>query len=996
MTSAYDTLILGESGLQAYYPLNETSGTTANDLTANAYNGTITGGVTLGVASLLGNDTETAMTFNGSTGYIALPAGLTGVGWTAFTLEAWCSLAAVGGYVIGNTTQGGTGLELFNASGSPTTGWAGNLGNAGGNGGAYANTGFTPFTSTVYHVALVYDGAHVTVFLNGSQIGAQESLTGALTASGNNFNIGRCPNSTLYLNGTIQKVAVYNTALSATKLQAHTIAGARTVSTIYPTQVVADGATRYYRLNDAVSSTTAADSSSNAVTATVNSTSHVVFGNAGIVSGADTTASFDGSGLISTTSQTGLPTSGGHSAASLEAWLSFTTTAVQVPVALGAANTNGQTLYIAVGGGVAQLWVSDGPGVNTNPAAVKLGTYYHVVVTYDGATTVKFYLSGVLLATLTLGGAITWTYLTNSLTMGQEPNASFPYTGLISEVAVYTAALSGATVLQHYLAALGSWSNIVNGSPTPQANSVVSAAPAGVGPHSVAAQANATFSASGGVLTPSGAPTYSVLLGGVAVNVIAGTLDLTNQIGQRSQGRVSCWSAAGVSYDYGTSVSVVDQLGNTVYTGFVVEDAITLGGYTPRLMQHDLTIVDNHYLADKRLASASFLNETAGVIVKALWQSYLAVEGVTLGPIANGVWVPEYVVNYEPVSSQLDKLAAMSGYWWQIDEQRQLWFQPYGAQPGPYTIDGSTVDQNQGITVTVGNKDYRNRQFGVGGRNHTNVLTENFIGDGKRRTWTLRYPVSSLSGHDPKSGLTKGIYLNGVLQTNVANKSEGTNTEWGYAVSDAVIAQWDSYTVLTSSDNLQVIYEGEYPVVALAQNKAQIASQRVKENIGTGYVEARYANLKIHTLEAMFAVAQAQLGYYGQTMTKLEFSTRTPGLAQGQTVTVNLPDYTLNNDAMLIESVEITDSVDGINIWYHVTAVGSPYSVAQWQTFWQNLLNQDHAADTDADNQNAGTAVAEVNQTQATWNWTATTSKTVVTCHLCGPATLCSGSLLVC
>lgn len=556
-------------------------------------------------------------------------------------------------------------------------------------------------------------------------------------------------------------------------------------------------------------------------------------------------------------------------------------------------------------------------------------------------------------------------------------------TGQASAIMAPSPTLKG--IAQGTAQASGTMSTItpvyVNGTATFISNSVISVPHAQVAPQHVIAQSNSVISATGGVIIPTVGATYTVLLGGVPVDAIAGSLDFTNQIGQRSQGRVSVWSGAGVSYDYGTAVSVVSNTGQTVYTGFVVEDAITLAGWTPKTLQHDLTIVDNHYLADKRLASATFLNEVAGVIVRVLWQDYLAAEGVIYdaSKVANGVWVPEFVCNYEPVSTQLDNLAAMSGYWWQIDQNRVLWFQPYGAVGG-MTIDGTTIDQMQNFQVTIGNKDYRNRQYGVGGTDHTTVLTENFIGDSLRRTWTLRYPVSSLSGHDAKTGLTKGIYLNGVLQTNVAPKSDGQNTEWGYAIADAVIAQWSSFPVLTSGDNLQVIYEGEYPVVALAQSKAEIAKQRVKEGIGTGFVEARYSNRKVHTLSAMFTMAQAQLGYYGQTMRQIQFSTRVSGIVQGQTLNVNLPDFSLNSVAMLVESVEITDSVDAINIWYVVSCVGSPYSPAQWQTFWQQLLNQDHAADDSADSQNDGTTTAEINQSQVSLTWTGHTTTTKLTC----------------
>lgn len=920
----------------------------------------------------------------------------------------------VSGYIVGATT----GLQTGNGAWSMECFFYGTLTGAGekvimgfgtwGSGGAapqmiWTGTQFgferfggssamaTASANTWHHVVLTYDGTTLTTYIDGSS--AATSTPGPLSVSLTNATVGDGVGGGRGYNvtGYVAECAWYNVKLTSTQVSNHYAARNNTGGSSYANTVIGDSPVTYYRLNDKGP----LDTGTYTATGITYSATSLLTGDS------DTAVTLNGtSGQIQGARKFTNPNPWSE-----ECWFEVANGYSSGGALLGCADTTAGNVtrdrIVWMGAdGKLHFTVHTGSDVSiASSSAYNDGQRHHVVATLGPTNGMVLYVDGASVASngtqKTAQSNYAALHLAGNLDISAisgAPSSNF-LAGTLDEVAFYAAELTSTQVSAHYTAGSAAF---VEGSGSAAANAVVSASPAGVGPKSVAAQANATFSATGGVTSPTGAPTYSLLLGGVAVNLIAGSLDLTNQLGQRSQGRASVWSGPGLVYDYGTAVSVVDNLGNTVYTGFVVEDQMTLGGLYPKLIQHDLTIVDNHYLADKRLASASFLNEVAGVIVKALWQSYLAAEGVTLGPIANGVWVPEFVANYEPVSLQIDKLAAMSGFWWQIDENRVLWFQPYGAVPGPYTIDGTTIDQRQQFTVTTGNKDYRNRQVGVGGRDHTPVQTENFVGDSLRRTWTLRYPVSSLSGHDPKSGLTKGIYLNGVLQTNVANKSSGTEAEWEYAISDAVVAQYSSYTVLAPTDNLQVIYEGEYPVVAVAQNKAEIAIQRSKEGIGTGYVEARYANLKVHTLNAMFAIAQAQLGYYSQTMTTLVFATRNPGLAQGQTVTVNLPDFALNNRAMLVESVEITDSIDAINIWYIVTCVGSPYSVAQWQTFWTNLLNQDHAADADADNQNSGVAVAEVSQSQASWNWTGHTTPTVTTCHICGPSTLCGPAIFVC
>jgi hypothetical protein len=308
------------------------------------------------------------------------------------------------------------------------------------------------------------------------------------------------------------------------------------------------------------------------------------------------------------------------------------------------------------------------------------------------------------------------------------------------------------------------------------------------------------------------------------------------------------------------------------------------------------------------------------------------------------------------------------------------------------------VSQDSKLSVAYGNRQYRNRQFLVGGKDKTAVFTETLHGDGIRRAFTLRYPIASITG--TRGGVTKGISVNGIAQSLIANKnSGGTGAQWYYAVADAVLAQDASQPILGSGDTLSVTYEGEYPVVALAQNGALIAQQQTLEGGGTGYVEVKASNNKVHTLAAGFQIAQAELAHYGQGMTTLIWATpaaHASGLAQGQLLTVNLPDFALA-EQMLVRSVELTDNTDNLNMWAIVTCIGSPYDVT-WQTFFQNLLNQNGASDVaDAANQATQSILAALSQTQlAAPAASAALTSTYTVCPICGPATFCGTGVIVC
>jgi hypothetical protein len=482
---------------------------------------------------------------------------------------------------------------------------------------------------------------------------------------------------------------------------------------------------------------------------------------------------------------------------------------------------------------------------------------------------------------------------------------------------------------------------------------------------------------------------YTAKINGSLVNVIAGTLNVQNQIGQRSTGGLRVWSALGVNWQYGTQIQVYDEIGALAYNGFVVKDKITKRGARQGygLIEHNLTIMDNCYKTDKRVIFASYLNQSAGSIVQSILGAVLASEGVTAtaNSIASGATITEVIWNGKQISAALTWLATQCGYWWNIDANNVLWFQPYGGITAPFVIDGTQIDAVQNLSVEYGNDMYVNKQYAKGAYAATGILTETFHGDSVKRGFTLSYGIASTAASD------LSISVNSVAQT-VGTKGD-TGQQWYAAIGDAVLAQDVSQTVLGAGDTLSVTYKGRYPVLAVAQNPTLIAAQKTREGSGSGIVESVYANTKVHTLAAAFQIAGSLLSHYGSDSTVITFDTRVKGLQPGQMLTVSLSDFGLSNKQMLISSVAIDDQTDGFNIWFHVTAVGSPIESTQWQTYWQNLMNQ--SSDPSDLSDTADTALALLTSTLVTRTPVVTVTQAKRTGAVCGVSMLC-GSWTVC
>lgn len=217
-TSVYALAVMQDAP-SAYYRLGEASGTTANDASGNGHNGTLNGGITLGTTGLIFNDSNTAMTFNGSTGYVSLPTTGLSTGASAWSLEAWCKLASIpsaGTYCMASWGTASSlqmaAISLF--SNGTTAQFLCDLG-----GGNHAAGPFTVATSTTYHVVATYDGANLRLYVDGSLLAGPTGFTPNIVLA--YATIGSESNSFDFFPGVIDEVAIYSTALSVARIQTH-------------------------------------------------------------------------------------------------------------------------------------------------------------------------------------------------------------------------------------------------------------------------------------------------------------------------------------------------------------------------------------------------------------------------------------------------------------------------------------------------------------------------------------------------------------------------------------------------------------------------------------------------------------------------------------------------------------------------------------------------------------------------------------------------------
>jgi len=454
----YSDLVAAD-GAVAYWRLGELSGTTAAD-SIGSRNGTIAAGVTLNQVGAI-EDGNKAMAFDGATGhYVNVPGMLSypipaAIG---FSIECWIKTtdsAAGGGQFFVDTKTAGSANAGFALSLDATHRITFRLSNGVTSGSITGNVN-TLNNGAWRHVIGVmerlYDGVHdrVRVFVDGvldnqSDVGTAglDCTPSTALAIGSYSAGGASPNNFI---GSVDDVAFYPVALTATQVSAHAAAGPPIG---YTKQVIADGASAYWRLQE-TSGTSAVDSIAGANgTISGGVTLNVPGPYAGSVA-----YRFNGStGRV--TVATGTYQTFGTGPVTLECWVRYLGGGNQDVVDMKGAGSSvagirivtdtSPGLYGQVSDGTT-LWAS---AVGVPTLFTDLRWRHLVAVVSRTANTITLYSNGVAIGPVTAITAGVNIGTTAATELGGYAG-TIVLNGDLAEVAVYKAALTPAQIANHY------------------------------------------------------------------------------------------------------------------------------------------------------------------------------------------------------------------------------------------------------------------------------------------------------------------------------------------------------------------------------------------------------------------------------------------------------------------------------------------------------------------------------------------------------------------
>ncbi len=219
-SGSYQQKVLA-SGPVSYWPLNETSGTTAFDLATGLNNITYGGTYTLGDAGLR-TDGNPSVLFTTATGTaytgVAINPSLNPL---QFSVECWVKpVDSTVQYLVSlqdRTTGGRWGYAIWKNNGGP--GFGMQWGTQGASTGSInATTAAVP--GNAYHVVGTYDGSTFKLYVNGVLEASLPSIYQPASATQPGFSIGS-RNGVTPAPSNIQDVALYTRALTQAEIQNH-------------------------------------------------------------------------------------------------------------------------------------------------------------------------------------------------------------------------------------------------------------------------------------------------------------------------------------------------------------------------------------------------------------------------------------------------------------------------------------------------------------------------------------------------------------------------------------------------------------------------------------------------------------------------------------------------------------------------------------------------------------------------------------------------------
>jgi len=250
--------------------------------------------------------------------------------------------------------------------------------------------------------------------------------------------------------------------------------------------------------------------------------------------------------------------------------------------------------------------------------------------------------------------------------------------------------------------------------------------------------------------------------------------------------------------------------------------------------------------------------------------------------------IDKITFDFNTISEVLDRLTQGSGLDWYVDPYKVIKiFSIYNDDASIVIGDGNKNYRNLRFSNSL--DQYRNVQWVKAGRDIADPVVESFIGDGSTTTFKVAAKIAVVPTVK-KNGTTQYVgrrsYSTGEIRYSSPGVAVPGWTQWMWEEDEDTISQ--NPTVddtnnprLTSSDTLEVTYQGYYDILITRRNESQITARKAIEG-GSGIYENLAEDSTLDSEELAIEKAEKLLAQYSIINQRVEYEIDQYGQLPGQ------------------------------------------------------------------------------------------------------------------
>ena len=248
------------------------------------------------------------------------------------------------------------------------------------------------------------------------------------------------------------------------------------------------------------------------------------------------------------------------------------------------------------------------------------------------------------------------------------------------------------------------------------------------------------------------------------------------------------------------------------------------GGYVTRispkeigkgqLFVYTVEASDYSFILNNKVARRAYNDMTLGAIVVDLMNTYVdSSYGFDLSNVATGPIITSVVFDHISIRKCFEKLSKLTGYVWNVDYQKKLYFRTQTSTPAPEAITDASTNYNS-VNIVYDTTQVRNKVIVIGsdtGEPANAPTTQQFTADGISRIWGLDDVPASVSY----------IKIDGVSK-NFHEASQQIASDYFIYTNGSVYFQLtDTSTTPTVGQVIEIAY---YPFIDIIAERSDVVS----------------------------------------------------------------------------------------------------------------------------------------------------------------------------